>query len=152
MSEIALSRVVAAPPERVWQVITDVARAPETLGGVTEVQLMTDGPYAVGTRWRETRTMMGRSVTEEMWVSACDPLRSTRVSAESGGARFATDFTLTPLEDGSRTELGVRFSAETSRTSGLRSLGMKLFAGMAARASRRALDQDLADIAAAAER
>ena len=152
MSEITLSRVVAAPPERVWQVLTDVAHAPETLRGVTAVQLMTDGPYAVGTRWRETRTMMGKAVSEEMWVSACDPLRSTQVSAASGGAEFVTEFTLTPLEDGSRTELEVRFSAEMSKPSGLQSLAMRFFAGMAARASRRALDQDLADIAAAAER
>ena len=152
MSEITLSRVVAAPPERVWEVLTDVAHAAETLSGVTEVQLMTDGPYAVGTRWRETRAMLGKAMTEEMWVSACDPLRSTQVQAESGGAVFATDFTLTPLEDGARTELTVRFSAEMSKTSGFKPLVMKLFAGMAARASSRALEKDLADIAAAAER
>lgn len=151
MSEITVSRVIAASPERVWEVLTDLEHAAQTLSGVTSVQLMTDGPYAVGTRWRETRTMFGRSATEEMWVAECDPLRSTEVRAESGGATYVTQFQLAPLADDTRTELSMRFAADVSNISGLQSVAMKLFGRFAARASRKALDQDLADIAAAAE-
>ncbi|WP_114908115.1 SRPBCC family protein [Ornithinimicrobium murale] len=152
MNEITLSRVIEASPERVWQVLTDLERAAETLSGVTSVQLMTDGPYAVGTRWRETRTMFGRSATEEMWVAECDPLRHTEVRAESGGASYVTEFTLTPLGDGGRAELSVRFGAELTSPSAVTKVAMRLFGPLAARATRKALEQDLTDIASAAAR
>lgn len=151
MSEVTHSRVIAASPQRVWEVLTDVEHAAQTLSGVTSVQLMTDGPYAVGTRWRETRTMFGRSATQEMWVAECDPLRSTEVQAEAGGTRFTTTFTLVPQSDGAQTELTMRFAADASTASGLQSMAMKMFGKVAARASSKALEQDLADIATAAE-
>ena len=151
MSEITLTRVISASPERVWEVLTDLEHAAQTLSGVTSVQLMTDGPYAVGTRWRETRTMFGRSATEEMWVAECDPLRRTEVRAESGGVAFVTQFQLMLLTDGTETELSMRFAADTTKSSGLQSVAMKMFGRFAARASRKSLEQDLADIAAAAE-
>src|SRR5690606_16565810 len=73
---------------------------PEVLRNVTRVERMTDGPYAVGTRWRETRRMMGREETEEMWVAESDPLRRTVVAASSGGAEYRTTFELEPQPDG----------------------------------------------------
>ena len=150
MSEIVVSRTIEASPQRVWEVVTDLDHAPETLSGVVSVQRMTNGPYAVGTRWRETRTMFGREATEEMWVAQSDPQRRTQVRAESGGADYVTEFTLTPLDEGARTELSVRFDAEMTAPSVLQKVGMKVMGGIAARATRKALEQDLADIAAAA--
>lgn len=151
MSELEISRVIQASPERVWEVLTDLDRVVERLSGVTAVEPMTDGPYAVGTRWRETRTMFGRAVTEEMWVAETDPWRSTQVRAESGGATYVTDFTLTPLGDGERTELTMRFDATIQDPSVLQRLSMKVMEPIALRATRKHLEQDLADIAAAAE-
>lgn len=151
MDEIVVSRVIGAAPARVWEVLTDVRQAAETLSGVTSVQVLTDGPYAEGTRWRETRTMFGRSSTEEMWVTLADPLRETEVRASSGGADYVTSFVLTPLEGDRRTELAVRFGAEMTSPSAVQKVAMKIFSGMATKATRKALEQDLADIAAAAE-
>ena len=54
---IDLERLVQARVERVWEVLTDVAHADQTLSGV---ELITEGPYRVGTRWRETRRMFGK--------------------------------------------------------------------------------------------
>lgn len=150
MDQIVVSKVIGAPPCRVWEVLTDVRRAAETLSGVTSVQVLTDGPYAEGTRWRETRTMFGRSSTEEMWVTLADPLRETEVRASSGGADYVTTFVLTPVSD-EATELSVTFSADLSTPSAVQKLGMKVFGGMATKATRKALEQDLADIATAAE-
>ncbi len=97
---LALSRTVAASPQRVWQVITDLDRAAQTLSGVSRVERLTDGPYALGTRWRETRTMFGKATTEEMWVTALDPARSTTVEASSHGTDYRTVFDLTPTGSG----------------------------------------------------
>lgn len=151
MSEIVVSKIVEASPDRVWEVLTNLDGAAETLTGVVSVQRMTDGPYAVGTRWRETRKMFGRESTEEMWVAESDPWRRSLVRAESGGADYVTEFTLTPLDNAARTELVVRFGAQMTSPSTLQKLGMKVFGGLAEKASRKALEQDLTDIAAAAE-
>lgn len=151
MSEISVRRTIEASPERVWDVVTDLDNAHQTLTGVVSVQRMTDGPYAVGTRWQETRKMFGKEATEEMWVAESDPHRRTVVRAESGGADYLTEFTLMPVDEGARTELSVRFDAELAAPSGLQKVRTKVFGGLAAKATRKALEQDLADIAAAAE-
>ena len=46
---------VDAPPAAVWEVLTDIAGTPQVLTGVEEVEILTGGPYAEGTRWLETR-------------------------------------------------------------------------------------------------
>lgn len=148
--ELTLSRRIEAPPSRVWQVLTDLKHAPQVLSGVRSVELLTDGPYAVGTRWRETRTMMGRTVTEEMWVVDSDPHRRTEVAASSGGADYRTVFTLSP--DGEGTSLTMHFSAHTPDPTGVQKVLWKAFGALGLRATRKAMETDLADIAAAAER
>jgi len=145
---LTLTRLVHASQHLVWAVLTDLDRAPEVLRNVTRVERMTDGPYAVGTRWRETRRMMGREETEEMWVAESDPLRRTVVAASSGGAEYRTTFELEPQPDGS-TLLRYTFRAETPDPSGV--LLWAVFGRLGARVTRKVMEQDLEDIAGAAE-
>ena len=63
---IHLTQQSTAAPEAAWRVLTNIAGAAETLSGVTAVEMLTPGPYAVGTRWRETRRMFGKEETQEM--------------------------------------------------------------------------------------
>ena len=86
---VELSRRVQAPPSAVWEVLTDLDRAQERLSQVTHLHVITDGPYALGTRWRETRRMMGASDTQEIVVVENDPLRSTTTEAVDGGTSVA---------------------------------------------------------------
>ena len=58
--QLSLERLVRAPADRVSAVLTDIAHADQTLSGVTQVEPLTEGPYGVGTKWRETRRMFGR--------------------------------------------------------------------------------------------
>ena len=52
------------------------------------------GPHAVGTTWRETRSMMGKSETQEMTVAVVQPPNRTVVTAEAAGVHYTTEFTL----------------------------------------------------------
>lgn len=146
---IGLTQFIDASPEAVWTVISDLGSAAETLTGVDAIELLTDGPYDVGTRWRETRTMFGMKDTMEMEVAESTPHRSTVVLSPVGDLLYRTEFTLRPRVAGG-TELHMAFSAEQPPQSGLKALATSMLAGIGMRATRTSMEQDLQDIAAAA--
>ena len=146
---ISLTQHINAPADKVWAVISDIPGSAATLSGIDSIQMLSDGPYGEGTRWKEARTMMGRSETVEMWVSQTDPPRSTTVKALQGGADYTSRFTLAERDGG--TDLTLTFGAELVSPSRRSRLAMALFGKLGMRITRRALAKDLAEIAAKAE-
>lgn len=151
--EVTVTRDVAAPPERVWAVLTDLDRLPAVLRGVEALHVLTDGPYALGTRWWETRRVLGVRATEELEVVGNDPFRSTVLASSSRGVDYRTETTLEALvlpEPGTRVTL--RLTAHAPERGGLAGLVGTVTGPLGERVTRRMLTQDLADLAAAAER
>jgi len=145
----SLTQHIHASPEKVWSVISDIPGSPATLSGVDSVQMLSDGPYAEGTRWKETRTMMGRSETVEMWVAQADPPRSTTVKALQGGADYTSRFSLAERDGG--TDLTLTFGADVVKPTLVSKITMALFGKIGMSMTRKALSKDLAEIAAKAE-
>ncbi len=150
----SLTRHINAPADAVWSVISDIPGSAATLTSIEAIQMLSDGPYAVGTRWKETRRMMGRSETVELWVSASEPpaagvAGSTTVKAFQGGADYTTRFTL-PERDGG-TDLTVTFGAEIVKPTRVSKVMMAVFGPIGMRITRKALARDLQEIAAKAE-
>ncbi len=148
--EVIATRTINAPASAVWQIITDLDNAESVLSGVRDVERLDATGYEVGTRWRETRTIFGKSATEEMWVAEVEPEKRTVVKASSTGADYSTVFTLTPA--GYSTTLSVVFSAETGDLNAVMKVLMRVFGGLAMKATTKALQRDLDDIARAAEK
>ncbi|OAE02847.1 SRPBCC family protein [Arthrobacter sp. OY3WO11] len=146
---LSLSQHIHASPEKVWSVITDIPGSATTLSGVESVQMLTDGPYGEGTRWKETRKMMGKSETVEMWVAQAEPQRSTTVKAVQGGTDYSTRFNLAPRDGG--TDLSVTFGGAVHKPTAATRIMMAIFGKVAMAATRKALRKDLADISAKAE-
>jgi carbon monoxide dehydrogenase subunit G len=145
----SLTQHINAPAEKVWAVISDIPGSAATLSGIDAIQMLTDGPYAEGTRWKETRTMMGRSETVELWVSQADPPRSTTVKALQGGADYTTRFALAERDGG--TDVTLTFGAEVLKPTRFSKVLMAVFGPIGMRITRKALAKDLAEIAAKAE-
>jgi carbon monoxide dehydrogenase subunit G len=145
----SLTQHIHASPEKVWSVISDIPGSPATLSGVDSVQMLSEGPYAEGTRWKETRTMMGKSETVEMWVSQADPPRSTTVKALQGGADYTSRFSLAERDGG--TDLTLTFGADVVNPTVISKITMALFGKIGMSMTRKALSKDLAEIAAKAE-
>ncbi len=118
MSTITVSTLVPAPIERVFEVYTAIDKAAERIPDITSVELLSEGPFGVGTRWRETRVLFGKQATEEMWVTGFDPPRSYTVEAESHGVHYSTLFSFVP--EGEGTKVSWEFSGTP------RSVGAKL--------------------------
>lgn len=148
MTTVSVTRTAAADPARVWALATDIGSWAQTMSGIDAVEVLERPEFGVGTRWRETRTMMGRPSTEEMWVTAVEEGRSYTVEADSHGAHYTSVFTFRPAGAGG-TEIELTFTGEASGR-GARLLSA-LTAPLARRSVAKALQQDLVDLARAAE-
>lgn len=148
MQTFRATRHVAAPVARVWAVATDLANAPDVIADIDAVEVLTPGPFGVGTRWRETRTMFGKTASEEMAVTAVEPERSYTVEADSRRTHYVSTFTFAPTTEGG-TDLTMSFAGEPSGT--LAKALTRLTAPLTRRAVEKTLRADLDDIAAAAE-
>jgi uncharacterized protein YndB with AHSA1/START domain len=105
---MTFERVIAAPVQHVWAVMTDVERYVERFVNTDAAELLTEGPFGVGTRWRETRTVYGQSATVENCVTECEALRRYATEARVG-ARATTEFVFMPSTDGTNTSVRVSF-------------------------------------------
>ncbi len=104
MSSFTLSQRVKAPVDRVFDVFSDIPRAHEMVDQIVRIEMLTDGPVDVGTRWRETRLMFKREATEEMWVTAFDAGRSYTVGCESCGCTYECTWRFAPDGDATLVE------------------------------------------------
>ena len=149
MKAIAVSRDIAAPPDVVWAICTEMDGWVDTIEGIDAVERLDDGQgFGVGTRWRETRKMFGKSATEDMEIIEVDEGTSYHTLAESHGARYQTDVSLEPVGGGS-TRLTMTFAGEPLTTAA--KIMSTLLGWMGARATRKMVEADLDDIASVAE-
>lgn len=132
-----------------WEALTDLQGMQRVLSGVSKVEVLSDGSFGVGTRWRETRRMFGKDATEEMWVTVCEAPERYVVEAESHGTHYTSEWGL--RADGPvTTTVRMTFTGTTSG-GGVMGVLAKVLGGVGARAVSKAIAKDLEDVAAAVE-
>ncbi|MGH3411655.1 MAG: SRPBCC family protein [Marmoricola sp.] len=146
---IVLDRTIYAGLDRVWQVLTGIDRAEEVLRSVHHVEPLTEGPYGVGTTWREQRTFLGHHGREVLKVVQCDPPHHTMVEAQMGHDRVTTSYALTPHEHTTRVSLTM--SADLSGRTPFGRVAWNTWGEFGYEKTRKLLRHDLDDIASAAE-
>ena len=146
MAGVTIKKHIEASPEEVFAAATDLNKWVERIRGIEKVELLTDGPLGVGTRFRETRIMFKREAIEEMEFTGFDPPNGYAVGCESHGCRYNTEFSFTP--NGSGTDVEMRFEA-TPLTFVAKAMSamMKPMLGSVGKV----LEQDLDDLKAAIE-
>lgn len=147
MPSLTVQTHIDAPPQRVFAVFTDLARAAENMQGVKRLDVLTDGPIGKGTRFRETRVMFGREATEEMEITAFEPDQSYTVGCDAHGAHYVTRFDFHPDGEGTRVEMCFGVTPLSLFARLLSPLSRFMMGGL-----KKALDQDLSDLKAAVER
>ncbi len=147
---LQITAIICAPLERVYALSVDIDRASEWLPADVKTEKLTEGPIRVGTRYRETRPILGRSDTGVYEVTILDPPKrsevftdGTRGSAGRGLFRFRLEYE--PV-----TENSTRVTLSGSVT-GLGCLGV-IAAPLVRRIMRRNMVADLAGLKAWIER
>lgn len=102
MKPVILSRDIDAPPAVVFAAISEPGGFSKHCTAVTAVEVLTEGPVRVGTRFRETRVMMGKPHSEVFEVTDIDPPRSFSLRCDSCGVRWTSRFTVEPAGRGSK--------------------------------------------------
>jgi hypothetical protein len=98
---------VAAPPDRVWEVMSNVERWHEWTPTITSVERLDSGPFGLGSRARVVQPRLRPAIFE---VTGFAPGRSFTWATRSGGLAAVADHEVTPLVDGSRVKLALDFS------------------------------------------
>lgn len=105
MANLRVTKRIEASPARVFEAIADVPNWAEHISGIQKVEVLTDGPIGVGTRFRETRVFFKREATEEMEITEFEPGRGYVLECESCGCRYRTTTTVVPDGAGAQVEL-----------------------------------------------
>jgi carbon monoxide dehydrogenase subunit G len=147
--EISCSKAINAPAEKVWAIMTNLEGFPDAISGIENVERLDDGNgFEIGTTWRETRTLFGRTATEDMWVTELEPGRSYVVEANSHGAEYRTTQSVKPDGDAGSV-LSMSFSGKPTGT--MAKVMSATIGRFFVNATRRTFEKDLSDIASAAE-
>ena len=139
---------IQAPRERVWEIITDIEHAAETISAITKLTVL-ERPAAgfIGLKWMETRVMFGKEATETMWISAAEENHWYETTAESHGSIYKSRLEIQDAGDG--VELSMRFDATpTSLFARIMSMTSFMFNGTI----KKAFQRDLQDIKRLAEK
>ena len=113
MPKLQLNKTVNAPVEQTFQLFADFPNAANRINGIEKVEMLTNGPIGVGTRFKETRIMFGREATEEMEVTQFEPNKLYTVAANSCGARFESTFTFQPSGESTQVQMSLNTKAES---------------------------------------
>ena len=145
--QIVVECFVEAPPDVAFAVATDVSNWPRFISGIQGVAMLTPGPVAMGTSFRETRIMFGRQATEEMTFAEIEPPHRFVLTAFNHGTAYHAEHTFAADARGTRMRLAFEGQPSTLVSRLFAPLG-RLFAGTV----QRQLEADLADLKHEAER
>ena len=147
MAQYNVDVFVDAPVERVFEACADLRGAPERCEGIKALEVLTDGPIGVGTRFKETRVMFGKECTEEMEITGFEENKRYTVEAESCGSKWGSEMRCDPEGAGTRLTLTMHCQALTLGAKIMSAVMAPMMKGMMLKCVRK----DLEGIKAAVE-
>ena len=145
------TRTMHLPPAAVWSALTDLEQLASVRRHVVSAELLTPGPFDVGTRWRETRRALGRGPTAlELTVETVLPMEGFEASGTIGTTTCRLTFYLVRRAGGA-TMVVSTFDVESPvPASAARRVAEMVFGTHSGRLFRSQMADDLADVERAA--
>jgi carbon monoxide dehydrogenase subunit G len=107
MKDFSVSVQVDAPPERVWAVMSDIARWHEWTPTITSVQRLNAGPFGIGAR---ARVRQPRLPPADGVVTAMQEGSGFDWESRAPGIRVRAHHGVEPSASGSRVTLSIQYS------------------------------------------
>jgi uncharacterized protein YndB with AHSA1/START domain len=98
MLKVELTIEIARAPEEVFGYLTDVEQLPRWQKSLREARA--DGPFQLGTRIIEQRSLFGHKGETELEVTAFEPARRLTLETLRGPVKLEVDHRLEPDNDG----------------------------------------------------
>ena len=134
---------IKALKEKVWKVITDIENSVNTISGIEKIEILNKPKdTVVGLKWKETRTIFGKSATETMWITEATENDYYKTRAESNGAIYQTILKLSEKEN--TTFLTMEFNSEAITIKG--KIMAFIFGRMLNKTMKKLIKKDLIDI------
>jgi hypothetical protein len=105
MMTVTVATEIAAPLDRVFEVFTDLEHSAERVSNIRKIEMLTVGGFRLGTRWRETREVLGRLDSAEMEVTSFELSRTYTITHHKAGARIGAVFTFEPVDGGTKVQV-----------------------------------------------
>jgi hypothetical protein len=113
MAVLKLTRHINAPRSIVFALATDVSAWANQAAGDERIEMLTEGPLRIGSRFRKTRKIFGHASVEVIEVTGLDaPNRLTR-QAKTSGALLTIEYKFLPDISGTLVELTVGAKARS---------------------------------------
>ena len=91
---------IAKPKEEVFTFLTSFDNATTIMPNVVKNEILTEGPFGVGTRFKETRLIRGREASSEIEVTEYEPNEKFSVRSELEGLATLYHYKLQSTETG----------------------------------------------------
>lgn len=107
MATATVSTEMNAPVDQVFAMFTDIEHGAEHVSGIKDIKILLPGPFRLGTRWLETREVLGRLDDAEMEVTSFEKNVGYTVTHHKAGIRIDTIFAFEAIGD--RTKVSIEF-------------------------------------------
>ena len=99
MRTIVVTRSIAAPIEKVFDVISGPEGFSKAVPHIKKIEFLTEQKSGAGTRFKETRLMGKREHTVELAITEFVENERVRMVSDAGGTIWDSVFTLSPKGD-----------------------------------------------------
>ena len=113
MTRVVASRIISASPSAVFKAIADVENLPRVVPCVVQVEMLSESPPRVGTRFCETRTLGSKQAETELEITEYVPDERIRMVTDTHGTVWDTVFSVRAVDGG--TELALSMDAKAHK-------------------------------------
>ncbi len=145
MPEVQVQQPFSLPLDRVWDLLVAFERYPERIHSYVAIEFDSERREGIGTRWRQTRTVFGRSHSQDIEITGWEPPHRLVLAAREAGALYETRYELASVDE--YTNVTMTFSVTAKNPAAwifVTTIGRRLL-----RSTGATMTQDLADLLSA---
>ncbi len=105
MSRTTVRRTIDAPVDFVFRTVAEIDNYSKAIPHIVNVEFLSDARRGVGSRFRETRLMMGREASTVLEVTEYIENERVRLVSDEGGTIWDSIFTVSPADGGTELTL-----------------------------------------------